>query len=139
MAPPSNEVTAALIALHPPQDETHGPFPSIPKDAPQARLVAVAAQLLKSAKQLKTGRAPGLLLSNVTTAPLLANLICLINRGVLTGEAKSMLLASKLLVIRNGPKIRPVAVGETIYRLAAHYAISQIGNLSSPNFSLEYN
>ena len=139
---------AALIALHPPQDETQSPFPSIPKDAPHARLVAVAAQLLKSAKKL-TGRAPGptgitiqhlvFLLSNETTAPLLVNLVCLINRGVLTGEAKSMLLASRLLAIRNGPKIRPVAVGETIYRLAAHYAISQIGNLSSPNFSLEYN
>jgi hypothetical protein len=59
IAPPSNEVTAALIALHPPQDDTHGPFPSIPKDAPHARLVAVAAQLLKSATKLNTGRAPG--------------------------------------------------------------------------------
>ena len=124
IAPPSDEVIASLIALHPPQDETHGPFPSIPKDAPHARLVAVAAQLLKSAKKLNTGRAPGptgitmqhlvFLLSNETTAPLLANLICLINRGVLTGEGKSMLLASRLLAIRNGPKIRPVAVGETI-------------------------
>jgi hypothetical protein len=70
------------------------------------------------------------LLSNETTAPLVANLICLINRGVLTGEGKTMLLASRLLAIKNGPKIRPVALGETIYRLAAHYAISQIGNLT---------
>ena len=140
IAPPSDEVVATLIGLHPPQDESHGPFPTIPHDAPPTRLVAVASQLLKSARKLNTGRAPGptgitmqhlvFLLSNETTAPLVANLICLINRGVLTGEGKTMLLASRLLAIKNGPKIRPVAVGETIYRLAAHYAISQIGNLS---------
>jgi hypothetical protein len=70
------------------------------------------------------------LLSNETTAPLVANLICLINRGVLTGEGKTMLLASRLLAIKNGPKIRPVAVGETIYRQQPTYTISQIGNLT---------
>jgi hypothetical protein len=78
---------------------------------PPIRLVAVASQLLKSTRKLNTGRTPGptgitmqhlvFLLSNETTAPLVANLICLINRGLLTGEGKTMLLASRLLAIKN--------------------------------------
>ena len=140
IAAPNEEVITRLIELHPPRNLQYGHFPQLPQDSPPPQLQVTAKHLLKCARKLNTGKAPGptgitmqhiiFLLLNETTAPHLATVISLLIRGLITGEAKNMLLASRLIAIKRGSKIRPVAVGETLYRLAAHYAIGQIGNLS---------
>ena len=74
-------------------------------------------------------------------AHLLCTILCYIINGRASGEASTRLLASRLIAIPKqtlgadlacppANKIRPIAVGEALYRIAAHIALAQCGQLS---------
>ena len=124
----------ALKNLHP-----QGPssLPSCPADAP--KVITVDKDLIRDiiSREMANGAAPGrsgwtgdLLKAIIPDAECLEGIVtltALIINGEIGGEAKDHLLTSILVGISkpNGG-VRPIAVGEVFYKLAALYALKAV-------------
>jgi hypothetical protein len=131
---------------------THStPFPPLPHSTPPTTNALDLKQVLTAAKKLNRGSAPGpsgwtvahtlFILNNKSLGPLFLSFITYIINGSVSGTARTRLLASRLIPIPKDPfahgicptkdMIRPVAVGEVFYRLAAQCALCKCGPLST--------
>lgn len=156
--PHSNTLLKRLQELNPsPHPDDPAQFPPQPSAPVTLTAPLNLARLIKSAKALNNGSAPGpsgwtiqhllWILQDPTLSAPFAILLAYIAEGHLSGDAQRRLLASRLVAIRKAGStppppgsdpdsacpptkhIRPIAVGEVIYRLVAHYSLRQCGTL----------
>ena len=120
----------ALRALHP-----AGPalLPDLPVNAPELQLVD-AKVLVQIIRSMSKGSAPGrsgwtpdllyALITNHECLEGIARVVADIINGRFQGEARRALLGSLLTAIpKPNGKFRPIAMGETFYKLACLYAL----------------
>ena len=140
-----------LNTLNPDRHPDSLPFPNLPANCPVEIATVSPVIALKSLTKLNRGTAPGpsgtsishllFIMRQPLLAPLLCSIITYIINGKVTGEARTRLLASRLIPVPKVPlgdeascppanKIRPIAVGESLYRVATHIALAQCGQLS---------
>lgn len=122
-----------LRALHPPAS---APAPPLPTSVPILSVDADAlAHLVR--KRACNGAAPGASgWCGELVAPLLRDEVCRrafcvlitdIANGVLGDAEAEYLLGSRLIAVRKGTSgIRPIAVGETFFKIAALYVVAQV-------------
>jgi hypothetical protein len=133
----TSETVRQLVALHP---QPAGSLSALPADR-AAPLVAVdAAALFRILKRrVDNGSAPGpsgwtgsllMVLASSDSKEVQAGLCAMvkdINNAVFTGAAQRRLLASVLIPLSKPTAgVRPIAVGEVLTKLAAHYSMSLI-------------
>jgi hypothetical protein len=132
-----------LLDFHPipqPDDvDYHTNLPRCPSNSPSI-IIDADESFIKCIKELANGSAPGasgwtgemgkVLSRDDTCLKGLAVLINDIINGNLPDKAKDYLLASRLIAIDKdqGNSLRPIAVGEYFYRLAASRQIKQVAN-----------
>lgn len=128
----SSQLMASLKALHPPAPEGRA-VPPLPHDAPLC--VVVHSETVRKALQfLASGSAPGPtgwtaeLLLAIWSDKVCQQAICTLTKhvinGNLTDEARSVLLSSILIAVgKKNDGIRPIAMVETLYKVAVRYLL----------------
>jgi hypothetical protein len=123
-----------LRQLHPQIDES-SQLPSVPSHVVEPTIDP--DKLTKTLKRMCTGAAAGpsgltmehmrVLIETELGMELLAGVCTLIASGKLPEEAKSLLLSSRLIALEKPDGgIRPIAIGETLYRLTAAHLINEL-------------
>jgi len=124
----TDEVINQLSALHP-RSPLDSKFPSLPDNAP---IIKVTPGRVKACfKALNKDAAPGCSAQTVSMLQIVfddpegRDFICCVLAKIINGELKDtrdLILSSRLIAIAkpNGD-VRPVAVGETLYKLAAAF------------------
>lgn len=135
----TTDTVQQLQRLHPQPADSMQPLPN---DRATPLVAVDPATLVRVLKQrVDNGSAPGpsgwsgshlMVLANSGLPEVQAGLCALVRdicNGVLTGDAKRRLLASVLIPLSKGAHstaVRPIAVGEVLVKLAAHYSMSLI-------------
>ena len=135
-----------LHALHPSRAASASAA-NIHSPAASSNPIAVDRDVLTSIikTKLANGSAPSLsgwtgelllpLVDSAEAMDLLANIVSIILSGEVSDNIARLLLSSRLIPLAkpgsapSNPRVRPIAWGETFYKLAAHYALHQCGGL----------
>jgi len=132
-SPITTDTAVALMKLHPVASDT---LPSVPAGTPKIIVDAAALQKIIR-RSLANGSTPGPskwtgeMIADISDSPCLLGVRLLvqdlINGDIPRGDVRHQLLASRLVPIaKSDGGVRPIAMGEAIFKLAALYAISLI-------------
>ena len=134
LAPPDEATAAALRLLHPTSSSS---IPPLPTDSPYRPVLPDSTFVKIWKKRIATGAAPaasgftgdhGLpLLEDPDCLRGLAYLIELIRNGCLNERCRDLLLSCPLVAVpKPAGGVRPIAIGETLYKMAASYAMHEV-------------
>ena len=129
---PTEEVVSLLRGLHPSSSEPPEEPPDVVKDLPVTK-----KKLKMAAKRIANGSAADLfgwtgellrhLALDKQTLPLLVEIVKAIRDGNVPNSAREWLLASWLVPLDKGQgKIRPIAGGTALVKLAAAYLMENV-------------
>ena len=139
------KLAAKIISLHPPSLPI--PAPTLPSDSPFFSYEPESKEFKNMVKAANTGASPGPsgwsgkhlfhLLRNETCRRYLAILCSAIRNGTLSSAARAYLTASSLTALikpgstPNNESLRPIAVGEVLYRMVVKDAARQAASTAA--------
>ena len=136
LATPDDRVIQALEAVHP-APLHDGPLPDLPPEAPISPVLPDDYFCKLWRTKIANGAAPAIsgftgdhglpLLEDPDCLRGLALMVQLIRNGQLGDQTRDLLLTTPLVAVPKGDGgVRPIAIGETLYKMAAVHALSSV-------------